>query len=219
MTLESLLLQSEKLHAELGDIWRGMVLPQSQRGQVVTAYCSIVREHVLSQQALLTHNFDVTAMTLVRPSFESLVRSIWCLEGASDTWVSTFMTAPAANTDKRDETITGPPVDSMLETIQKHHPAFIHQALTELKEATWKPMHSYVHGGIRPVVQALVGCPENLRVALVLNGNGFVMVATNVLSIACGAGVLGLPSIQQRFASCLPPLSGATLANVPLNGS
>lgn len=204
--LELVLEQSVALHSELDELWGSFLPPPScQRGSVVAGYCSIVRQHVLSQQHLLALGLDVTAMTLVRPTFESLVRAIWSLEGASEEWIRQFLTPPVPEADVRDETIKGPPVDSMLATIEKHHPVWIQQSLTALKHATWKPMHSYVHGGIRPVLQALMGCPEPQQVAIVLNGNGFLIFATNVLQITCGGPPGKIADMQRRFSHCLPP--------------
>lgn len=205
--LDAILEQSAALHSELGELWLKLELPDSNRGKIVVGYCCIVREHVISQQHLFAIGHHVTALTLVRPTFESLVRAIWCLQGASDDWIEKFSTSSAPDADLRRETHTGPPVDSMLETIQRYHPEFVHRSLVELKEATWQPMHSYVHGGIRPVVQALVGLPEPQQISAIRNGNGFAMFATNVLLIN-GEGPAGvLQPIQLRYNECLPPTS------------
>jgi len=204
VTLEKILELSADFHSDIDALWGSFTPATSQRGYVVAGFCSIVREHVLSQQHLLAIGFDVTAMTLVRPSFESLVRAIWSLQGASDEWIRMFLTPPLPDADERDETIKGPPVDSMLDTIKKDHPQWVHQSLDALKEGTWKPMHSYVHGGIRPVVQALSGCPEPNKIAVVLNGNGFVLFASNVLQMACNGPRGKIANIQQRYSRCLP---------------
>ena len=192
--------------AELDEVWSSHPKIATQRGLVVLAYCAIVRQHVLSQHHLLLSGLDVTAMTLVRPAFESLVRAIWSLDGAQDTWIARFLQAPAAGSDQRNETVTGPPVESMLATIRETHPLWASEALAGLKDATWKPMHSYVHGGIRPVLQAIAGCPEAQQIAVVRNANGFLMFASNVRQIACGAKPGPLAAIQERFAECLPPV-------------
>lgn len=205
MNLEEILKQSSDFHAEIDSLWKSFTPATTPRGYVVAGFCSIVREHVFSQQHLLSIGFDVTAMTLVRPSFESLVRAIWSLEGASDEWIRLFLTPPLQDADEGEETIKGPPVDSMLDTIKKHHPQWVHQSLDALKEGTWKPMHSYVHGGIRPVVQALAGCPEPNKIAVVLNGNGFVLFASNILQIACNGPGGRIAKIQLRYSQCLPP--------------
>lgn len=199
--------QSAALQAEIDSLWDSFEPPSSRRGTVAAAYCSIVRQHVLAQQQLLALDFDVTAMTLVRPSFESLVRAIWIVQGASDNWIEQFVTPPPAEADARDETILGPPMDSMLATIQMHHPVWVHQALAELKSATWKPMHSYVHGGIRPVLQIFSGATDYQNIAVVRNGNGFLMFATNVLQMVCGAPAGKIAELQRRFSRCLPPQS------------
>ena len=205
--LSKLLNESAGLHEALGELWSQIEPPESQRGIAVAAYCLIVREHALSQLHLLALGHSVTAMTLVRPSYEALVRAIWCLDGASDAWVSQFLSPQDEKRDPRDETIKGPPVESMLEEIEKRHPDFIHSALVGLKDASWKPMHSYVHGGVRPVLQSLLGCPEAHCCAVALNANGFAIWCTNVAIIAAGGPHGHLREIQRRFASCLPPTS------------
>src|SRR3546814_5332973 len=68
--------------------------------------------------------------------------------------------------------LKGPDVQAMLDVIARHHPADIHQPLVALKEATWRLMHSYVHGGIRPVVQSLVAFPHHEAGSLLINANG-----------------------------------------------
>jgi uncharacterized protein DUF6988 len=208
LDLESCLQQSSALHAELDQLWSGLTLPQSKRGQVVVGFCSIVREHVLSQHHLLAIGHHVTALTLVRPSYEALVRAIWCFHGASDGWIEKFLTPPEPDTDLRKETHTGPPVESMLDTIAKQHPEWVHRSLVELKEATWQPMHSYVHGGIRPVLQALLGFPDSKQVSVLRNSNGFWISATDVMRMVSNGRTGLLPPIQSHFAECLPPASG-----------
>jgi hypothetical protein len=205
--LETILEKSLAFHEDLGQLWAACSMPDDKRSMIAVGFCSIVREHVLSQQRLLTTGFDITAMTLVRPAFESLIRAIWMLKGASDEWVDRFLTPHATGADASRETVMGPPVDSMLATIEKHHPAFVHGALKGLKDTTWSPMHSYVHGGVRPVLQALVGCPEPQQVAVVLNGNGFALLATNVMLMACEGPAGVLHRIQRHHLACLPPMT------------
>lgn len=205
--LQEILSNSAQMVAELDEIWSSHPAITTQRGLVVLAYCAIVRQHVLSQHHLLASGLDVTAMTLVRPAFESLVRAIWCLNGAEDAWLTKFMRTPAADSDPRNETVTGPPVESMLATIRETHPRWVSEALTALKDATWKPMHSYVHGGIRPVVQVISGCPDEKQIAVVKNANGFLMFASNVRQICCGSTSGLLMAVQASFAGCLPPMA------------
>lgn len=212
--LDVILERSARLHAELDALWQALPRPATKRTTVVLAYCAIVRQHVLSQHRLLASGLDVTSMTLVRPAYESLVRAIWALAGSEDRWVEQFLTAPADDADPRAETITGPPVDSMLAVIQKHHPAWVHDALCALKEATWKPMHSYVHGGIRPVAQVLGGCPAYQQIAVARNANGFLVFATDVMRMACRAAPWGWRGCNRATptASRRPQIPASTCA-------
>jgi len=81
----------------------------------------------------------------------------------------------------------------------------LHDALLELRTHTWKAMHSYVHGGIRPVVQSLSELPEQKQCAVLLNANAFLILATNVLRMACGVPSPMLSDLQRQHANCLPP--------------
>src|SRR3546814_12337227 len=86
----------------------------------------------------------------------------------------------------------------MLDVIARHHPADIHQPLVALKEATWRLMHSYVHGGIRPVVQSFVAFPHHEAGSLLINANGMLLLATNAVRMAHALPSPMLATLQQR---------------------
>src|SRR3546814_3733277 len=88
----------------------------------------------------------------------------------------------------------------MLDFIARHHPADIHQPLGALKEATWRLMHSYVHGGIRPVVQSFVAFPHHEAGSLLINANGVLLLATNAVRMAHALPSPMLATLQQQFA-------------------
>ena len=180
--------------------------PQNtSRSLLVAGFCEIVRQHALSQAILADAELDVTATTLVRPAFEALVRATWCMGGASDEWIQKFLTPNPEALASDAETAMGPPVHKMLDDIREHHPAHIHQTLVELKKSTWRAMHSYVHGGIRPFMQAYVGFQEHEVAGVVVNANGMMLWATNLLRMSRGAGSPQLPGLQKRYFECLPP--------------
>ena len=74
----------------------------------------------------------------------------------------------------------------------------------ELKDATWRAMHSYVHGGIRPVVQSLVAFPPQQAGSLLVNANGMLIMVTNVVRMAHGLSSPMLPVLQKQYADCIP---------------
>ncbi len=179
--LTAILDASTAFHADLAPLWEEVGDPGSKRDLVVIGFCRIVRTHVISQQMLLYAGMDVSAMTLVRPSYEALVRAIWCAKGASDDWIEKFLSPPAPDATKDAEKVKGPFVGTMLKTISEHHPAWIHQELSQLKARTWKTMHSYVHGGIHAVIQSVSPAEDAQMRAVVLNGNGMAILATNLI--------------------------------------
>jgi len=125
--------------------------------------------------------------------------------GADDEWIERFLT-PRPDVDLLgSETAMGPNVQRMLDQIEDKHPPHVHQMLVELKDQTWRAMHSYVHGGIRPFVQGLVGFREHEVTGVVMNANAMLVVATDVVRMACGLSSPQLPGLQKKHAACLPP--------------
>lgn len=203
-SLAPILEQTWLLHQDLAHLWEEVPEPGSRRALAVRGFCEIVRQHTISQAMLAGAGLDVSATTLVRPAFEALVRAIWCMRGAKDEWVESFLTPTAEVVGSDAETVIGPGVQKMLDELRPHHPAYIHQELVRLKEVTWRAMHSYVHGGIRPVMQATLGFQEHEVAGVVTNANGMLLTATNVERMVSGLRSPQLPLLQTKHAICLP---------------
>lgn len=196
---------SQALHSELLPLWDGLV-PASNRAMVTTGFCFIVRQHSLAQLQLLALGFDVSATALVRPCYESLVRAIWTMRAAEQEWIDGFLTPKDDAVEGDAETRKGPPVDSMLAAIGRVEPSQAHRPLVELKDKTWRAMHSYVHGGIRPFSQVLSDTPEHEAAAVAVNANVMLFRATEVVRMTNGQRSMGLPAIWSKYASVsLPP--------------
>lgn len=188
----------------LEPLWEDLHEPNDLRVLAVRGFANIVRQHATAQWMLAQHELDVSATALVRPTYEALVRTIWALRGAEDAWISGFFSPRPEAVQSDAETRKGPDVAAMLDGIARHHPADIHRPLVALKEATWRGMHSYVHGGIRPVVQSFVAFPHREVGSLLINANGMLLLATNAVRMAHGLSSPMLPKLQQQFADCLP---------------
>src|SRR3546814_7031327 len=137
------------LHAGIEPLWEELNEPDGLRALAVRGFANIVRQHAIAQWVLVQHELDISATALVRPTYEALLRTIWALRGADDAWISGFFSPQPEAIQSDAETRKGPDVQAMLDVIARHHPADIHQPLVALKEATWRLMHSYVHGGDR----------------------------------------------------------------------
>jgi hypothetical protein len=196
---------SHLLQTALDTLWDELPEPITRRALAVRGFANVVRQHVLSQRILIQAELDVSATALVRPTYESLVRSIWVYRGADDRWISDFFTPTPQAVESDGETRMGADVAKMLADIAKQHPHHIVQPLNALKEASWRAMHSYVHGGIRPVVQSFIPFSHQASGSLLINSNGMLLLATNVVRMAHGIGSPDLSNIQRQYAECLPP--------------
>ena len=203
--LERIRFGTHLFRTALHELWDELPEPITQRGLAVRGFANIVRQHTTSQLLLIQAELDVSATALLRPTYESLLRAIWAYKGADEQWIADFLTPTPQATETDAETRMGPDVGRMLSAIAMHHPEHIVQPLRELKDATWRAMHSYVHGGIRAVVQSLAPFPHEEAGSLLLNANGMVLMVTNVVRMAHGLQSGRLPGIQKQYAECLPP--------------
>lgn len=203
--LEHVRYGTHSLHRALEPAWEELPEPGELRHLAVRGFANIVRQHAIAQFVLVQHELDVSANALVRPTYEALVRVIWSVRGAEDTWLKGFFSPNEEALHADAETRKGPDVAAMLASIKLHHPVEIYQPLMALKEATWRAMHSYVHGGIRPVVQSFVAFPLKEMTSLLINANGMLMLATNAVRMSHGLPSPMLPVLQRQYAECLPP--------------
>ncbi len=161
-------------------------------------------EHWGAQRLLLREGLCVTGFALVRLQFEAVVRAIWILECAKDEWLERFV-APMAD-GQLEEPVLGPPVPAMLSAIVMTAPV-IAGMLSQLKDGAWAPMHSYVHGGVRPIAHTLAGATYYQVSAVLRNANGLGLMAVNAMTVAFQDPRLGgfVAHLQRTYGDCLPP--------------
>lgn len=196
---------SRLLRGALDELWKELPVPANKRVVVVNGFSNVVRQHTGAQWVLVQHELDVSALALVRPTYEALVRAVWAFKGAKDDWIEGFLSPVPKAIDSDAETRKGPDVDSMLQVIAVNHPAVVYQPLAQLKEATWRAMHSFVHGGIRAVAQSSMPFAHHQAGSMLINANYMLMMATNVVRMSRGLWSPTLPLLQQQYADCLPP--------------
>ena len=204
-TFIDILEKSKKFANDIGMLLLDAKQPTTKRGLLTTALSQIAIQHTSSQRILIEIDHHVSALALVRLTFESLVRSIWTHHCASDEWIKQ-MTSPM-EPGRLEEPIMGPPMESMLQSIDKVEPPYIGQMLRELKERTWQPMNSYVHGGSRAIAQVLSNSSPQQLISVLRNANGLALMAANVFVVACDDKSLAgrINKIQFENLDCLPP--------------
>jgi hypothetical protein len=205
-TLQHMVELSFKLNDDLAQLIYDAQLPSDRRGQLATAMCQVAIGHGNGQRLLIMTDHVVTALALVRVQFEALIRATWMLHGATDDWLERFVTPKAP--EDLGETVMGPKVESMLTAIDGAAPPFVGKMLREFKTTTWKPMNSFVHGGVHAVVNAMVDTPPEKFVSLLRNANGMSFLAGQVLVIASrDASLAGrIRRMQLANLEALPPM-------------
>lgn len=196
------------------DLERGLleflVLPpfdDSQRIMVSRVMCSIAFEHAESAKMLISAGNLTSATGLVRLQYEALVRAMWLLYAATDTDVlklTSELTQETAN--KANKANKLPMLSEMLEKLQGKSPQEPLDMLREFKEYSWKPLSSFIHGGLHAIHRHSKGYPLPLLEQMVRISNGVSLMVGMLLVILHGGGeqVGKIPRIQREFADCLP---------------
>ena len=90
-----------------------------------------------------------SAIGLLRLQYEAFTRSIWMFYGASDVAVSKLMTELTAESARKSQKL--PMLGEMLKKLEGKAPQVVLDQLLEFSEYSWKPLSSYIHGGIHAV--------------------------------------------------------------------
>jgi hypothetical protein len=87
--------------------------------------------------------------------------------------------------------------------------------LRALKDGAWKPLNSYVHGGIHPVTQQHRGYTDDYVSQTLRNANGLSMMAVMLLAVMSGdaKSVAAIRQLQLDHLECLPPLAPETASS------
>lgn len=181
--INKLLARSAEFEDKMLYIFSHPPFDKSERINVSKILCSVSFEHAESLKLLLaSHNFT-SAIGILRLQFESLVRAVWVFYGASDIAVSKLTAELNYKNIKRSEKL--PMFSEMIEKLESTAPKNAINPILEFKEFSWKPLNSYVHGGLHAIDRHGKGYPpEILEQALkASNGvNGLVGMFCAVLS-------------------------------------
>lgn len=202
--LKSMLEQSWALDEDLSALMGALPDPTTSRQAIVRGMCTTSHSHYHSQRVLMQVGTTPTVLALVRLHYESVVRSLWYAVGATDEWIDRMK---LENSVENGEPVLGPPVDTMLNRLGEVAPIHVSASLRALKDATWKPMNSLVHGGLHAILAGLVevSTPHHL-IGVLKNANGLATMNAQALLISCNdvrfVGALAL--VQQKHLKCLP---------------
>lgn len=178
-----MLARSAEYENYVDHILRQPLFDDSDRVRVSKIMCSVSLEHAESLKILLaTRNFT-SALGLLRLQFESLVKGMWVLYAASDIAVSKLTAKLNEENQKRANNL--PMLSEMISQLEKKAPKNAVGPILEFKEYSWKPLSSYVHGGLHAVDRHSKGYPVAMleQVLKASNGvNGLVAVFGSILT-------------------------------------
>ncbi|MES9905808.1 MAG: hypothetical protein ABW168_24445 [Sedimenticola sp.] len=156
---------------------------------------------------IVSGNFT-SAVGLLRLQYEALVRAMWLLYAASDTAVEKLSVELTHDGARKSEKIQM--LSEMLSKLEGKAPVEALSMLLEFKQYSWKPLSSFVHGGIHAINRHSKGYPVMLLKQALRASNGVSLMVGMLLVILSGdpAQRGKIPEIQREFADCLPPHRG-----------
>lgn len=196
--------QSWELDQDLSALMEALPGPITSRQAIVRGMTTTSHSHYHSQRVLMEVGTTPTVLALVRLHYESVVRSLWYAVGATDEWVDRMK---LENSEANGEPVLGPPIDAMLNRLGEVAPSHVSASLRVLKEATWKPMNSFVHGGIHAILTGLVDIYTPYQwIGVLKNANGLATMNAQALLMSVNdpstEGMLAV--VQKRHLKCLP---------------
>ena len=179
---------------------------QGARYLVAHQAAALSLEHANGARVLIDYGLLPTAFALMRPQFECLLRGVWLLHVASENWVAK-LSAPLT-VESAKQANEGPMLAEMFKQLDSDiaAPLALVAQLKQYRDATWKVMNSYAHGGLHPLSRTLNGYPIELVYDIVRNSNAIVALAAQLISILSGdpKNMEPVRKFHVDFADCLP---------------
>jgi len=172
--------------------------------------CSVSFEHAESVKLLITTGNFTSALGLVRLQYEALVRAMWVYYAATD-GMAAKLTAELTDESARKANQL-PMLGEMLTKLKGKAPQPAMDLLYEFRDYSWKPLSSFVHGGIHAITRHSTGYPKPMLGQLVKISNGVSMMVGMLLVIISEDGNQQgkMAALQIEFADCLPELKPPT---------
>lgn len=180
-----------------------------QRFDLALKSALLSAEHGTAAFVLISVGLYAPGYTLLRPQYETLVRGIWLMYAASETWIEKLgrpLNAETAETAK-DALM----VADMLKGLRysKSAPPGVLDQLEACKDMLWKALNSYNHGGFHPLARFQTGYPRQLSYDVLRNSNAMLALASQLAAIVTGDphNMVPVRTLHTDFADCLPIIS------------
>jgi len=166
--------------------------------------CSVAIEHAESAKILLATGNFTSSLGVVRLQFEALVWALWFFYVASDLSVEKFSADLSIETEKKAQKM--PMLSEMLKKMEGKAPKNALDPLLEFKEYSWKPLSSFVHGGLHAISRHSKGYPVALLEQTLKASNGVNGMTGYFLAILTGNSKLAkdFHNSFYEYKDCLP---------------
>lgn len=207
--LGQIIRRSGELTDLIASAWQSTQLPDEPRSRAAEGLCSLVIEHAVSIQSLIDAR-PASAIALMRPQFEGLVRAVWAKHAASDSYLDRLL-APL-NMQSQQAAKKLPGVVEMLAGLEKSGPRGAAALLTRARARLGDGLNSYIHGGIHPFARRRDGYPIRFLVDMQKNSNALSILTLIVLEeISVDPDITGfltgfLAALHLEFKDVLPEL-------------
>ncbi|MGB3918304.1 hypothetical protein J9253_01220 [Thiothrix litoralis] len=201
--LKNLLWRSIELELRLLRFMQLNRADQTDRTTSSRIMCGIGFEHAESVKMLIAGGNFTSAISLLRLQYEALVRGIWLHYAATDTVIARLM--GEFNHEKANRADRLPLMAQMVQELEGKPPAGDMKRLLQFKEYSWKPLSSYVYGGIHVLHRHSKGyLPALLHQAVKASNDVSIMLALHLARLSGKEKpVLLVPLLEQKFADCL----------------
>jgi hypothetical protein len=195
---------SDEFASELYSLIAVARFDDTERIRVSDIASSMALEHWDAARLLLAQGSLLSAVVVHRAQFEALVRSIWILYAASDIQIAKLADNLTLESEQAAKNL--PQVSDMMNRLATKAPPEAYDALSRIKDNTWKALNSYVHAGIHPLRRHEEGYPIDLLVDMFRNANGMAVVTAMQIAVLSGLQPLQkhILALASRRPECMP---------------
>ena len=174
----------------------------SDRVRISKIMCSVAFEHAESFKMLLASRNFTSAVGMLRLQFESLVRGVWVLYAASDIELSKLNAELNNENAKRADKL--PMLSAMINKLETKAPKNAVDPILEFKEYSWKPLNSYVHGGLHAIDRHSKGYPVQILEQALKASNGVNSMVGMFAAVLTGNQLLvkEVSRSYEKFSDC-----------------
>jgi hypothetical protein len=201
--------RNSQFHERVAEHLVGLVPFREQRYDLALKSALLSTKHGAAAFVLIANQFYAPGYTLLRTQFETLVRGIWFLYAASDHWVEKLSRPLTAETAEAGKDALM--VADMLKGLRSSEsaPRALLDQLEACRDAIWKVLNSYNHGGFHPLARFQTGYPPKLSFDVLRNSNAMTALASQLAAIATGdrQNMVPVRALHTDFPDCLPIIS------------